>query len=320
MNFFFPVASKLVFNHTRTDMFNFKKTAVVGSTGMVGSELQNLLDEKAIKCFASTQKEGAETLCETSFEDLDFAFFCAGSAVSKKWIPVALNSGTRVVDLSSAYRTDPAIPLIIPEINGHLLEQKPQLVSSPNCTTSIMLMALNPLHKLFGVKQLTLSTYQAFSGAGRRDTEALLAQTGDYLNTGKPGPFAFNLFLHPGDEEEKMVFETRKILNLPQLPISATCVRVPTLRAHSISLYAEFLNPVDLELAERALQQTEGVIYAPATPQQASYQHNIFVHRVRKESSHALNLFIIGDQLLKGAALNAFQIAKKLSIFYTLGV
>ncbi|MDX8430691.1 MAG: Asd/ArgC dimerization domain-containing protein [Candidatus Algichlamydia australiensis] len=287
-------------------MLSFKKIAIVGSTGMVGKELQTFLLNHPIKKFSSRTP-----LSKSSFEDLDLAFFCSSNKISKEWVPVALASNTFVIDLSSAYREDPQIPLVIPEINGHLLENNPRLVSSPNCTASILSLALFPLHKLFGIKKIILSSYQAISGAGRKSYEELLSQTAK-----KEGPLAFNLYLHPGDEEEKVVFETRKIFNLPALPISATCVRVPTLRAHSISVFAEFSSPVELGDAKKVLQHQPGIALEQVTPQEASGKEEVFVGRIRKESSHALHLWIVGDQLLKGAALNAFQIAKNLQPLY----
>ena len=278
-------------------MLNTKNIAVVGSTGMVGKELLTLLNKTPVINFSRGS--------EFNFENIDLVFFCAGSDVSKEWIPTALNSSARVIDLSSAYREDPDVPLVIPEINGHLLKKDPQLISSPNCTASIMLMALSPLHKLFGLQRIILSSYQAVSGAGRRALEALLAREDP-----------FDLHLHPGDEEKKVTFEVRKILELPELAISATCVRVPVERAHSISLFAEFASPVDEEEAIRALQKQKGVVFANKTPYAASNQHDIFVGRVRKENSNSLHLWVVGDQLLKGAALNAFQIAQNLPTTY----
>ncbi len=278
-------------------MLNTKNIAVVGSTGMVGKELLTLLKNRSVKTFSRESN--------LDFENSDLIFFCTGSAVSKKLIPIALSSGAQVIDLSSAYREDPNVPLVIPEINGHLLEKEPQLVSSPNCTASIMLMALFPLHKLFGLRRIILSSYQAVSGAGRKATEALLSRE-----------CPLDLHLHPGDEEKKVTFEVRKILELPKLAVSATCVRVPVLRAHSISLFAEFASPIDEEAARRALQNQNGVTLANKTPAAASNQHDIFVGRVRKENSNSLHLWVVGDQLLKGAALNAFQIAQNLSTTY----
>ncbi|GAB5411118.1 MAG: aspartate-semialdehyde dehydrogenase [Chlamydiales bacterium] len=278
-------------------MLNTKNIAVVGPTGMVGKELLTLLKNRDVKTFSRESN--------LDFESSDLIFFCTGSDVSKKLIPIALNSGAQVIDLSSAFREDPNIPLVIPEINGHLLEKEPQLISSPNCTASIMLMALFPLHKLFGLRRIILSSYQAVSGAGRKATEALLSRE-----------HPLDLHLHPGDEEKKVTFEVRKILELPELAVSATCVRVPVVRAHSISLFAEFASPIDEEAARRALQKQNGVALANKTPAAASNQHDIFVGRVRKENSNSLHLWVVGDQLLKGAALNAFQIAQNLSTTY----
>lgn len=275
-------------------MFGTKKIAVVGPTGMVGKELQTLLKNTPIKKISRDS--------DFNFEECDLIFFCTGSEVSKKFIPEALKTDACVIDLSSAYREDPQVPLVIPEINGHLLKEKPQLISSPNCTASILLMALFPLHRLYGLQRIILSSYQAVSGAGRKATEALLARE-----------HPLDLHLHPGNEEKKIALETRKILELPDLIVSATCVRVPVLRAHSISVFAEFANPVELEEANRALQNQKGVILANKTPHEASHQKEIFVGRIRKENTHSLHLWIVGDQLLKGAALNALQIATTLS-------
>ncbi|MES2121801.1 MAG: aspartate-semialdehyde dehydrogenase, partial [Chlamydiota bacterium] len=234
------------------------------------------------------------------------------------------------------YRMDPEVPLIIPEINPHALKSDSQLIASPNCSTTIMLMALAPLHRHFKIRRVVAATYQAASGAGYKAIQDLLGETKAYLDglpferSVIPHPYAFNLFLHNSalhpsgynDEERKMIFESRKILEDDAIAISATCVRVPVLRAHSEALNVEFCHPVTVEQAQEILSQSPGVALLEnrddnrfPMPVDASGQDLVYYGRIRQDTSHphALDLWVVGDQLLKGAALNTVQIAELLT-------
>ncbi|HSX11006.1 MAG TPA: aspartate-semialdehyde dehydrogenase [Chlamydiales bacterium] len=313
-----------------------KTVAVVGATGAVGQEIVRLLIERKfpaeIRCFASPKSVGkavqsipVEVL--TNLSGIDMAFFCAGSAVSKEWIPKAK---CLCIDSSSAFRA--TAPLIIPEINAHAM--KGNLITSPNCAATILLMPLFPLHRLFGVKRIVASTYQAASGAGAHLLEELQRETRAHLENRPyahmlPFPFAFNLYPHNSplqrngyvEEELKMLNETRKILEDDQIQVSATCVRVPVLRAHSVSANVEFRKPFTLEAVYEALQDVPGLkVFEEreknrfATPLDATGRNEVFCGRFRIDTSqpNTLEFWAVGDQLLKGAALNAVQIGEAL--------
>lgn len=312
--------------------------AVIGATGAVGQEIVRLLIErrfplKNLRLFASARSKGktihgigVETL--EQLEGIDLAFFCAGSGVSKQWIPGAK---CVCIDSSSAFRDQ--FPLVIPEINPHALQGN--RVASPNCAATILLMPLFPLHRLFGAKRIVASTYQAASGAGayllrelEEETRAFLEKR-DYAHT-LPFPYAFNLYPHNSslrpdgyvEEEIKMRTETRKILEDPSIQVSATCVRVPVLRAHSVSANVEFRRPFTLEQVYGALEGVSGLKLFEdraqnrfATPLDASGKEEVFCGRFRIDPSqpNTLEFWAVGDQLLKGAALNAVQIAELLT-------
>jgi aspartate-semialdehyde dehydrogenase len=326
-----------------------KNIAIVGATGVVGGELLNILKRRQfpigeLRCFASPRSLGKsllfrgekiplEVLSPQAFENCDIAFFSAGSKVSREWIPKALEYKTRVVDSSSAFRLDSNVPLVIPEINGHALQKHHRLAASPNCSTTIMLMAAAPLHRRFSMKRIVAATYQAASGAGyaamrelEEETLAHLEQR-PYTRTAMPHPYAFNLFPHNSalntegyaEEEVKMLEETRKILNDPDIWVNATCVRVPVLRAHSEALNISFREPVCVEECYDILNTAPGVKILEdrarnrfPMPSDASFQDAVLCGRIRKDPSfpNTLDLWVVGDQLLKGAALNAVQIAE----------
>jgi aspartate-semialdehyde dehydrogenase len=326
-----------------------KNIAIVGATGVVGGELLRILEKRhfpigQLRCFASARSLGKtvlfrgqnvplEILSADAFKDCDIALFCAGSKVSKQWIPKALECGVRVVDNSSAFRMDPNVPLIIPEINGNALQKHHPLAASPNCSTTIMLMAAAPLHRRFSIARIVAATYQAASGAGHvamkeleEETLAHLEQR-PYTRTAMPHPYAFNLFPHNSalnaegyaEEEIKMLEETRKILGDPHIWVNATCVRVPVLRAHSEALNISFKEPVSVEECYEILKNAPGVTILEdrahnrfAMPSDASLQDAVLCGRIRKDPSfpNTLDLWVVGDQLLKGAALNAVQIAE----------
>lgn len=311
--------------------------AVVGATGAVGQEIVRLLIERKfplgkIRLFASSKSVG-KTIHSLPVEHLenldgiDLAFFAAGSAVSREWIPKAK---CLCIDSSSAFRS--TAPLIIPEINAHAI--RGNLLTSPNCAATILLMPLFSLHRLFRVKRIVASTYQAASGAGAHLLRELQEETLAHLENRPyshtlPFPYAFNLYPHNSaltpngyvEEELKMLHETRKILEDETIQVSATCVRVPVLRAHSVSANVEFHKPFSLEQIYTALQNVPGLTLFEdrkanrfATPLDATGKHEIFCGRFRVDPSqpNTLEFWAVGDQLLKGAALNAVQIAEKL--------
>ncbi len=324
-----------------------KKIAIIGATGLVGQELIKLLNKRKfplenLELFASEKSRGlnlkfkdkdieVDTIGATSFEDIDIAFFAAGKAISQRYIPQAVKSNTICIDLSSAYRMDKEVPLVIPEINPHHLLNHKNIIASPNCTTSIMLIPLYPLHQEFKIKRIVASTYQAASGGGRKLIEKLLNDTKNFLsNKSSDYSYGFNLYLHDSplnedhysEEEVKMQNETHKILEDPTIRISSTCVRVPVLRAHSISLNVEFRNNFSFEKAYSLLKKTKGLSLFEnfsdnrfPTPFDATEQNNVYCGRIRLDTSqkNTLELWVVGDQLLKGAALNAVQIAEDLS-------
>ncbi len=334
-------------------MKNLPVIAIVGATGAVGEELMLLLEERkfplaSLRCLASSRSKGTtltfrgdkvsvELLDETSLDGVDIAFFAASSAVSKKYAPKAARQGTLVIDKSSAFRMDSSVPLVIPEINPHALREHAGIIACPNCTTAIMLMVLAPLHRHFGAKRIVVSTYQAISGAGTRAVQELLEESRAFLEqkpysrTIFPFPAAFNVFPHDSslsdngyvEEELKIVEESHKILEDSSIRISATCVRVPTLRAHAESVNIEFESSVTVEEAYAVLRGSPGISLLEsrqdnrfATPSDASHQDQVFYGRIRQDLSHAraLELWIVGDQLRKGAALNALQIAERVYI------
>lgn len=315
-----------------------KKVAVVGATGAVGSEIVRLLIERRFP-FASLHlfaREGGRTIHSLpvnslkTLDGIDLVFFAAGSSVSKEWIPKAGNLGCICIDSSSAFRD--THPLIIPEINPHAIQGR--LLTSPNCAATILLMPLFKLHRLFGVKRIVVATYQAASGAGAHLLKELQEETRAYLERRPyknllPFPYAFNLYPHNSpltedgyvEEELKMRYETRKILEDDAIQVSATCVRVPVLRAHSVAANVEFKKPFTLNCVYEALGNVPGLkIFEDrssnrfATPLDATGKEDVFCGRFRIDSSqpNTLEFWAVGDQLLKGAALNAVQIAEKL--------
>ncbi len=285
-------------------------------------------------------------LTEESFKGVDIALFSAGGSISKKFGPIAADAGCIVVDNSSAFRMTDGVPLIVPEVNAgdmaHIkLGGKGAIIANPNCSTIIALVPVTPLHRAAGVKRMIVSTYQAASGAGYAGMMELEEQTRDVL-AGKPAvpkvfaqQYAFNLFSHNSamedngynQEEMKLVKETRKIWNHPHVRIAATCVRVPVLRAHAESISLEFERPMTEDEARNVLSSAPGVTLIDdragnrfPTPLDATGKDDVYVGRIRKDLSledgepaaRGLNIFVCGDQLRKGAALNAVQIAELL--------
>ncbi len=325
--------------------------AILGATGAVGAELLQLLDERSfplsnLKLLASARSAGqyiefqgkalqVEEVTEQSFEGIDLVLASAGGSISKQWAPIAVAAGAVVIDNSSAFRMDPKVPLVVPEVNPEAASQHQGIIANPNCTTILMAVAVWPLHQVQPIQRIVAATYQSASGAGARAMEELKVQAQAILNGETPPtecfpyPLAFNLFPHNSSlldngycqEEMKMVQETRKIFGVPELRVSATCVRVPVLRAHSEALNLEFVQPFAVEMARNLLENAPGVKlledwernYFPM-PMEASGQDDVFVGRIRQDLSHpcGLELWLSGDQIRKGAALNAVQIAELL--------
>lgn len=285
-----------------------KKIGVVGASGLVGEEVVRLLRTHSMEPVIFSRAD------DYNFEGIDTLFLCTPSEVSKKIVPLATQ--TKVIDLSSAFRKDPEVPLILPEINGHLLDNRPSLVACPNCIVAILLMVLGPLHRAFEIVRMQISTYQAASGAGK---EGLLELLENRTPKVFPHTLAHNLFLHESpkldngysEEEDKIIFETKKILNAPEIGVNVRSVRVPTLRAHSMAVNVTFKK--DPKDAAAILQTTKKISFHPSpTPKLAEHKEEIFYGPIRKDLSHTntLDLWIVGDQLLRGAALTAVETAR----------
>ena len=330
------------------------QVAIVGATGAVGVEFLRCLEQRrfpvaSLRLLASLRSRGkkmlfsgreieVEELTENSFAGVDIAFFSAGGSISKKFGPLAAKAGAVVVDNSSAFRMDPAVPLVIPEINSQAMCVHQGIIANPNCSTIIGITPLWPIHRINPIRRLIAATYQAASGAGAAAMEELTESTRAYLanqpyqNTVLPHPYAFNLFSHNtridpetgyNEEETKMARETQKIFGDQNIRVSATCVRVPVLRAHSEALTIECERPITPREVITLLSAAPGVKivddpeknYFPM-PRDASGQDDILVGRIRQDTSDpsgkSIALFVAGDQLLKGAALNAVQIAEVL--------
>jgi len=325
------------------DVMKSLSVGIVGATGLVGQELFHVLKKRGfpvgkLRLFASANSAGKvlhdtelEQLRSGCFSGLDVVFFAAGSDVSKRWAPEAVSQGAFVVDNSSAFRMEEGVPLVVPEINAHTMSANTKLIANPNCSTILALVALAPLHEAFGLRQLIASTYQAVSGSGKGGVDALSAEMrawcdGCTLSTEHyPKPIVLNVIplvdtlLEDGSsrEEWKLRVESQKILQLPDLKVAATCVRVPVMRAHSMALTVSFDKSFSLEEAKDCLQVAAGVcLYeqeAIPTPQDASGVGDCIAGRLRLTDvlPNGLALWVSGDQLLKGAALNAVQIAEK---------
>jgi len=324
--------------------------AIAGATGAVGTEFLHVLERHdfpiaSLRLLASERSEGkrirfagedlvVQRLTENAFEGVQIAFFSAGASRSRQFAPAAVRAGAVVIDNSSAFRMDPQVPLVVPEINIDDAQHHQGIIANPNCSTIIMLMAVAPLHRRWRAKRVLVSTYQAASGAGAQAMQELLDQTAAVLE-GKevtprvlPHQIAFNLFSHNSavneygynEEEWKMIHESRKILHEPGLAITATCVRVPVLRAHSESINIEFAERrPSVDEARQALAECPGVKLVDdrernhfPMPIEATDREEVLVGRIREDVSNpmAMDLFVSGDQLLKGAALNAVQIAE----------
>jgi aspartate-semialdehyde dehydrogenase len=329
------------------------KVAIIGATGAVGRELLRVLEQRAfpvdeLRLLASPRSAGAqlafggethtvEVLSAERLAGCSLALFSAGGGISREWAPKAVELGAVVVDNSSAFRYDPEVPLVVPEVNPDAIATHQGIIANPNCTTIILVVVLAPIQAAAGLRRVVVSTYQAASGAGARAMEELRAQTRVVLDGGEPvpelfpAPIAFNLFPHidtflPDEgqatrEEMKVVWETRKIMGLPDLRAVSTCVRVPVLRAHSEAVFLELERPLSPDDARAALRAAPGVTVVDdpsdaryPTPREADGADDVLVGRIRSDPSteNGLCLFLAGDQLRKGAALNAVQIAELL--------
>lgn len=332
-------------------MGQFKRVGIVGATGAVGREMLSLLEMRnfpldQLRLFASARSAGKEILFRqasltveeatpANLRDMDLVFFSAGAGLSRELAPAAVTAGAVVVDNSSAFRMDRDVPLVVPEVNPDDAFRHRGIIANPNCSTAITLMGIAPLDREFGLQRMICSTYQSVSGAGAQGMVELEEQVRAWAENRPaekkvfPHPIAFNLipqvdrFLDSGytKEEMKMVDETRKILGRNDLAVSATCVRVPVFRAHSIAVTAEFARPVDLQRARECITAFPGVEVCddPAAghypmPLDYTAREVCGVGRLRRDSAfdNGLSCWIVGDQVWKGAALNAVQIAELL--------
>ena len=329
--------------------------AIVGATGAVGAELLRVLERRnfpvaSLRGIGSARSAGNSVRFRDesivieklnpekprgSFDKIDVAFFSAGGDISRKFVPVARQAGALVIDNSSVFRMEPDVPLVIPEINAEDVQHHRGLIANPNCTTAVALMAIYPLHRIFGVRRVFAASYQAVSGSGARainelkEQVAAAAQDRQLTAQVYPHPIAFNLlphvdsFLESGytKEEMKMQNEGRKIMHLPEFRASVTCVRVPVYRAHSVAVTAEFERPISIQRAREVLAKAPGLELVDE-PQKNRYpmpvsvaeKDNCQVGRLRVDCAfeNGLSFWVSGDQLLKGAALNAVQIAELL--------
>ena len=327
------------------------RVAIVGATGLVGQEFIKVLEQcnfpmtsihllasdrsAGRKLFVTHQEIEVKETTPESFKRIDIALFSAGAETSRYFSPIAAQSGAVVIDNSSAFRMDPRVPLVVPEVNPEDIRWHKGIIANPNCSTIQMVVALYPLHKVNPIKRIVVDTYQAVSGTGSAAIDELSAQAKQVLNGQTtiphvyPHQIAFNLlpeidvFLDNGytKEEWKMVEETRRIMHADDIAISATCVRVPVLVGHSMAIHVEFSQPMFPEEARRILAQAPGVkvlddptISLYPQPWSAASTDEVFVGRIRKDASHpnGVVMWVVADNLRKGAALNAVQIAEEL--------
>lgn len=324
------------------------RVAIFGATGAVGAEMLKILEERCfpvenLRLLASRggrtrvwrgKEYTVEAVNPTSFEGIDIALFAVDGDISREWAPLAVRSGAVVIDNSSAFRMNDEVPLVVPEVNAEDIALHKGIIANPNCSTIIALVALNPLHKKARIRRLVASTYQAVSGAGMAGLEELENQVRAHVRGEALGvsafqyPIAFNLIPHIDafsedgytKEELKLLNESRKILHAPDLAVSCTCVRVPVLRSHSESLNIETDQPLSPQEARAILEKAPGVRVWDEPlekrypmPLLASDQDDIWVGRIRRDegAKNGLALWVCGDQIRKGAATNAVQIAEK---------
>ncbi len=328
------------------------KIGLVGATGMVGQTFVNILNDSKLKLaelrpFASDASKGKQLSCQNKnwqvqtlhdgcFKGLDLVFFSSGDDISKEWGPKAVEDGAFVVDNSAAFRMDKKVPLVVPEVNGKYLKPglKPHIIANPNCSTIQLVVALKPLHDKFGLKEVRVASYQAVSGAGAPAYDELLAQTRDFENPNPqakafPHPILFNVIPHIGSfnddgfcsEEVKIMKETKKIMSLPKLKVSAFTVRVPALSAHSEAVWVTLKKKVSKKDLLKAFSKAEGLVVQDE-PSKAIYpmprdvmgKDPVYVGRIHRdpEDKQMWLMWVVSDNLRKGAALNGLQIAEKL--------
>lgn len=328
-----------------------KRVAVLGATGLVGREMLLTLEQRNFPVselvpLASARSAGktvrfkgqdvtVREVNENAFKDVDIALFSAGGKPSRQWAPIAARSGAVVIDNSSAWRMDPDVPLVVPEINGEDVKWNKGIIANPNCSTIQAVVALYPLHKAAGLEYINISTYQSVAGTGIAAVDELAQGAREVLDEKEPAPgvyphrIAFNLLPHIGafddqgvsEEEWKMVNESRKIMHLPDLKVSGITVRVPVFRGHGESVVAQFKREITPDEAREILRNAPGVIVVD-DPKNAKYpmpidaagRDEVLVGRIRKDTGldRALAMWVVGDNLRKGAALNAVQIAELL--------
>ncbi|NLW92253.1 MAG: aspartate-semialdehyde dehydrogenase [Syntrophomonadaceae bacterium] len=325
------------------------RLAVVGATGAVGQQMLKVLEERNFKikdiiCLADPREAGTEIKFRDqavivqaagaeAFKEADIALFAVGTDISKELAPLAVANNCVVIDNSYAFRLDDGVPLVVPEVNPEDIQWHKGIIANPNCSTIIMVMAINPIHRAVGLKRVVVSTYQAVSGAGIAGLEELRRQVDDWANGREPAaevfqyPISFNLIPHIDSfldndytrEEMKMVWETRKIMHAPSLQVAPTTVRVPVYRSHAESIALETINAITPQEVRDLLSKQSGVIVQddPARnlypmPLYCSDHDEVFVGRIRKDNSieNGILLWAVSDQIRKGAATNAVQIAK----------
>jgi aspartate-semialdehyde dehydrogenase len=327
--------------------------AIAGVTGAVGQEFLTILEQRdfpfdSLKLLASSRSAGkkiefknkeytVEELTKNSFDGVDILLSSAGAARSKEFAPSAVEAGAVVVDNTSAFRMDPDVPLVVPEINPQKIQEHNGIIANPNCSTIIAIVPVWPLHKANPVKRMIISTYQSASGAGMKAMRELQEQVREILDGKEPTceafPYqiAFNAFSHNSDldadgynlEEVKMIKETRKIFDCPDIAVTCTCIRIPVLRAHCESINLEFTDPITPDQVRDLLNTAPGVSLIDdrennrfPMPIDATGKDDVYVGRIRQDQSipdnRGINIWVAGDQLRKGAALNAVQIAEKL--------
>jgi len=327
--------------------------AIAGATGAVGTEFIHLLEERnfpidELRLLASKRSAGkkltfrgksivVQELTKQAFRGIDLAFFSAGASRSIEFCPAAVDAGAVVVDNSSAFRMDEGVPLVVPEVNGDEALKHKGIIANPNCTTIQMVVALKPLHDVAEIQRVIVSTYQSVSGSGAAAIQELEQQVGDHVAGKKlkneiyPVPIAFNVIPHVDvfrengytKEEMKMVHETRKIMSAPKIKISATCVRVPVIRAHSEVINIETKTKLTALQARKILSEAPGIIVKDSlepggypVPSEVAKKYDVYVGRIREDISTdcGLSFWVVADQLYKGAALNAIQIGEHLLI------
>jgi len=326
------------------------KVGVVGATGMVGQTFMSILEERKfplaeLRPFASESSAGkaihvqgqdwtVQTLKAGCFDGLDLVFFSSGDDISKEWAPQAAQAGAFAIDNSAAFRMDPQVSLVVPEVNGHLVNStsKPQIIANPNCSTIQLVVAMKPLADKFGLEEVRVSSYQAVSGAGLAGYDELIAQTEDYQNpqprhTAFPHPILFNCIPQIGSfndegfcsEEVKIMAETRKILGLPELKVSAFTVRIPALNSHSEAVWVTLKQKIDRSQIVESLKNFEGIVVQDEaqksvypTPRNVSGEDPVYVGRIHRdpENPYLWLMWVVSDNIRKGAALNGIQIAE----------